>query len=202
MRTKRLSFNFRTLDFRCWIEGKFNIQNLKFKVSQVGKFWILCWVLFLIGCQPSTKVQGSLVRVEQVVSGQTLEVVGSGDQLQLTERVRLIGIDAPDLEQRPWGPEARTWLESAIGTQPVLLEADVEERDRFKRRLAYLWRDGVLLNERMVAEGYALAVPRSPNTKYDQRLVRAQERARLMGLGIWNPAQPMRATPAEFRAQK
>jgi micrococcal nuclease len=58
-----------------------------------------------------------------------------------------------------------------------------------------------LLNEQLVKEGYVLAAPRSPNKKYDSRIARAQEYARLMGYGIWNPDQPMRLTPAEFRRQ-
>ncbi|NEO50538.1 MAG: thermonuclease family protein, partial [Moorea sp. SIO4A3] len=29
----------------------------------------------------------------------------------------------------------------------------------------------------------------------------AQEYARIMGYGIWNPDQPLRLTPAEFRRQ-
>ena len=53
----------------------------------------------------------------------------------------------------------------------------------------------------MVKEGLALAGPDFPNTKYMERLINAQERARLMGIGIWNPTQPMRQTPGQFRRQ-
>jgi len=53
----------------------------------------------------------------------------------------------------------------------------------------------------MVKRGYALAKPRSPNTKYDQRLANAQAWARIMGVGIWDPEQPMGITPTEFRSQ-
>lgn len=131
----------------------------------------------------------------RVVSGQTLEVIGAGEQL----RVRLIGIDAPDLKQQPWGEAAKEQLQETIGSKPVLLEFEVQARDSYGRQLAYVWQDGVLLNEQMLKQGGGLFVPRSPNQKYDQRLERAQEWARLMGQGIWNPKQPMRLTPAEFR---
>jgi micrococcal nuclease len=89
--------------------------------------------------------------------------------------------------------------EQQLVLQPVFLEPDTQEKDPSGRWLAYVWYDGVLLNEQLVKEGYVLAVPRSPNKKYDSRLVRAQEYARIMGYGIWNPDQPMRLTPAEFR---
>jgi micrococcal nuclease len=57
-----------------------------------------------------------------------------------------------------------------------------------------------LVNEQLVVEGYVY-VPRSINNKYEQRLTNAQEFARLMGKGIWNPEKPMRLTPTEFRRQ-
>lgn len=163
-----------------------------------------CLLLLLVGCQLQKKPEESAqiqLKVAQVVSGQTLEVLGIGEQPNLISQVRLLGIDTPDLQQRPWGNAAKERLERLIAGQPVKLEFDVEVNDQFGRTLAYVWKDGVLLNEQLVKEGHALFVARSPNHKYDQRLERAQQWARLMGLGIWNPEQPMRFTPAEFRRQ-
>jgi micrococcal nuclease len=147
--------------------------------------------------------------VQQVVSGQTLDVLNTNQQPPLIERVRLIGIEAPDLKQHPWGAAAKNRFEKMITKitgqqlvlQPVFLEPDVQEKDSSGRWLAYVWHDNVLLNEQLVKEGYVLAAPRSPNNKYDSRIARAQEYARIMGYGIWNPDQPMRLTPAEFRRQ-
>ncbi|MCA1995511.1 MAG: thermonuclease family protein [Coleofasciculus sp. S288] len=166
-------------------------------------------MLLLVGCQSTRISNGITIEVQRVVSGHTLEVLNSGQQAPLTERVRLIGIEAPDLRQQPWGMAAKNRLEEMIGDttglqsgfQPVFLEPDLQEKDSSGRWLAYVWYDGKLLNEELVKEGYALAAPRSPNNKYDERLARAQEYARIMGYGIWNPEQPMRLTPAEFRRQ-
>lgn len=160
----------------------------------------LCCLLLLWGCQKAPQATGLTVQAK-VVTGQTLEVTGVGDQPTLIQRVRLVGIEAPDLKQRPWGPDAKKRLEELVGQEPVLLESDVETKDSFDRRLAYVWKNGVLLNEKMVAEGLALFQPRSLSSKYDERLERAQEWARLMGLGIWNPDKPMRQSPSEFRRQ-
>ncbi|WP_017317071.1 thermonuclease family protein [Mastigocladopsis repens] len=170
----------------------------------MSKFAILLCLLLLVACQPQKKPEEStqvLSKVAQVVSGQTLEVVGLGNQPSLISQVRLLSIDAPDLQQRPWGDAAKQRLEALIGEQPVMLEFDVQMQDKFGRTLAYAWKNGVLLNEQLVKEGYALFVGRSPNHKYDQRLERAQQWARLMGQGIWNPEKPMRLTPGEFRRQ-
>jgi micrococcal nuclease len=98
--------------------------------------------------------QGIEVNVARVVSGQTLEVASSESK---TMSGAVIGIDAPDLQQQPWGQAAKQRLEAMIGTKPVLLEFDVQEQDSFGRRLAYVWQDGVLLNESLVAEGYVLS---------------------------------------------
>ena len=171
----------------------------------VVRFGVLLCLLLLVSCQGKSPpaVNQALVKVARVVSGQSLEVLGMAEQPNLISQVRLIGIDAPDLRQQPWGDDAKQALETLMGNleQPVTLEFDIEAKDKIGRTLAYVWKDQVLLNEQMVKQGYALFVPRSPNHKYDQLLERAQQWARLMGQGIWNSDKPMRLTPAEFRRQ-
>ncbi|MCL6436501.1 MAG: thermonuclease family protein [Leptolyngbyaceae cyanobacterium HOT.MB2.61] len=162
----------------------------------------LSFCLLLTACQALNQPQGLTVSVQQVLTGRDIEVTGIVGHPEITERVRLEGIDVPDLAQHPWGEAAKNWLKQAIGNHPVLLESDLEPRDDNGRRLAYLWQNGQLLNEKLVAEGYAIATPHPPNRKYDQRLARAQDRARVLGLGIWNPSQPMRLSPGEFRSSK
>ena len=169
------------------------------------KIIILACLLLLMGCQPKTPLADNqpLVKVARVVSGQTLEVLGLAEQPNLISQVRLVGIEAPDLRQRPWGDAAKDALETMIGgaEQYVLLEFDIQAKDKIGRTLAYVWKDKVLLNEQLVKQGNVLFVARSPNHKYDQLLDRAQQWARLTEQGIWNPEKPMRLTPAEFRRQ-
>jgi micrococcal nuclease len=169
----------------------------------VPKMLILVCLLLVFGCQGKNQETNNPaeVKVARVVSGHTLEVLGLSEQPNLVSPVRLIGIDAPDLDQRPWGEKGKDVMESFIGggEKTVLLEFDLETKDKFGRTLAYVWRGQKLLNEEVVKEGYALFVARSPNHRYDDRLERAQQWARLMGQGIWNPEKPMRTTPADFR---
>jgi micrococcal nuclease len=115
--------------------------------------------------------------------------------------VRLIGLDAPAINQIPWGYAAREYLQELAGEQTLRLEFDRQREDQYQRWLAYAWRDGMLINEQLLQQGHAIAVSRYPNTKYQQRFTHAREEARLLGRGIWNPEQPMRQTPAEFRRQ-
>ncbi|ALF54034.1 nuclease [Nostoc piscinale CENA21] len=177
-------------------------------ISERFGFWrrkiaILACLLLLVSCQAKNQTADNqiLVKVARVVSGQSLEVLGMGEQPNFASPVRLIGLDAPDLRQNPWGDEARQSLEKLIGgvEQSIKLEFDIENKDKLGRTLAYVWKDNQLLNEQIVKQGYGLFVGRSPNHKYDQRLERAQQWARIMGKGIWNPKNPMRQTPAEFR---
>ncbi|OLP16136.1 hypothetical protein BST81_22280 [Leptolyngbya sp. 'hensonii'] len=164
--------------------------------------------LFLVACQPVSLPKGNLVKVDQVISGQALEIVGGNVDMPL-QRVLLLGIEAPDLEQEPWGQQSRDYLAQFLSSpshgsrqapSPWLrMETDVQERDSQNRPLIYLWKDGILVNERLVEAGLALAAGRSPNLKYDIRLSRAQEKARLLGVGLWHPDHPMRQTPSEFR---
>jgi micrococcal nuclease len=169
----------------------------------VPKIIILASLVLLVSCQSqneSASIPAS-VKVARVVSGQSLEILGMEAQPNLISSLRLIGLDAPDLRQFPWGEDAKRLLEQLIGdtNQVVNLEFDLEAKDQFNRTLAYVWKDKLLLNEEVIKQGYALFVGRSPNHKYDQRLERAQQWARIMGKGIWNTDKPMRITPGEFR---
>ncbi len=173
----------------------------------IGKILIFGCCLLLFGCQFSPPPSGLTVRVQRIVSGQTIEVILS-ERTNSPQQVRLIGISAPDLQQHPWGEAAKQRLAELIResntqhslSQTVLLESESEEADRFGRLLAHVWHHGTLVSEQLVKEGYVLAELEYPH-KYSQRLQYAQEYARLMGYGIWNPEQPMRLTPAEFRFQ-
>lgn len=158
--------------------------------------------LFLVSCSTSEPPpQGVISRVERVVSGQTLEIIDPRSLVPRLQSVRLIGIAAPDMKQEPWGLRAQQYLEEICLGKEVLLESDREQSDPYNRVLAYVWLDGVLINEQLVEQGYVLAEERIPNTKYSQRLLYAQYEARILGQGIWNPEQPLSLTPAEFRRQ-
>lgn len=168
----------------------------------LGKSWV-SWLglLFLVSCSVPVRSEQVQIRVERVISGNTLEVrdlSASGG----AKRVRLIGIEAPDLQQNPWGDAAKQQLERLIEGQTLLLEWDIEREDGSDRQLAYLWRDGKLVNEELIAGGYVLAQMRSPNLKYDRRFTQAQEKARIMGQGIWDSQSPLRLHPSDFRQNR
>ncbi|MGF1494903.1 MAG: thermonuclease family protein [Microcoleaceae cyanobacterium] len=179
-------------------------QSIRQVISQFFQVWTLLalmLVVCLVGCSTPDAPLGNLVQVERVVSGQTLEVINPASTPNL-QRVRLIGISAPDLKQDPWGAAARQYLDQLCQGQQVLLEIAEPKPDRFNRVLAYVWLGGVLINEQLVREGYVLVDQRSGRGQYTERLQYAQQEARILERNIWNPEQPLRMTAAEFRQQE
>ncbi|MBI4419828.1 MAG: thermonuclease family protein [Gemmatimonadetes bacterium] len=127
---------------------------------------------------------------EPVRETRPCEVVNVHDGDTLTcrggTRVRLIGIDAPELSQRPYGQQARAALRSLapVGSL-VMLEADVEPRDRYGRSLAYVWRDSLQVNWVMIRAGWALQLTYPPNVQYVEQLRAGQRAARNEARGLW-----------------
>ncbi len=163
------------------------------RFGQVCQKLFLLLLCFLLGCQ-SVEPQGKVVPVEWITPQQELEVGGIAGQPEITERVKLAGIVIPGQNRKPWGEAAQTRLAPLIH-QSVLLEPEGSARDDRGQRSVYVWSKGTLINEKLVAEGYALAASPVSKSLYQRRLSRAQDRARILGLGIWNPQNPMRNEP-------
>lgn len=145
----------------------------------------------------SEATTGEFLKVTKVHDGDTLSVLISNRE----EKIRLIGIDAPELGQEPWGRKAKRKLQDIIRKtdKTVRIELDVDERDKYGRLLAYLWaKDGRLVNEEMVRSGYALLYTIPPNVKYVDRLRKAQEMASKKKVGIWGE-KGLEDRPSDYR---
>lgn len=116
-----------------------------------------------------------------MVDGDTIIVLLNGEET----RVRLIGINAPESDEC-LTEEAGRRLEEMLSGE-VRLETDEEETDRFGRMLAYIWAGEILVNERLAAEGLALARAYQPNVSRQEVLDRAAAGARQGEVGMWAP---------------
>jgi micrococcal nuclease len=144
----------------------------------------------------SSGLDGSMV---SVTDGDTVRVRLGGGRV---ERVRLIGIDTPELHDPRRAVECFA-AEASAQTQRLLpagtavrLESDVEPRDRFGRLLAYVWRvdDELFVNEALVEGGWAVPYRYPPNVRYADRFSRLGSDAREAGRGLWGACDP--GTPA------
>ncbi|MCL5023499.1 MAG: thermonuclease family protein [Nitrospirae bacterium] len=138
-------------------------------------------------------------RVMRVHDGDTVSVLIG----RKWEKVRLIGIDAPEMGQRPWGARAKRHLEELLDRSggSLTLEFDVDKRDKYGRLLAYLRnKDGKMINLEMMRDGYAVLFTFPPNVNYAAELRSAQRCARGKGLGIWGEKGP-REMPEVYRRE-
>ncbi|NIN72199.1 MAG: hypothetical protein GTO46_09840 [Gemmatimonadetes bacterium] len=121
----------------------------------------------------------SACTVQRIIDGDTIECAVVG-------RVRLIGMDTPELSQEPYGALAAEALAvlAPVGSR-VELERDVELRDQYDRMLAYVWIDGLQVNWVLVRQGWALLATYPPNVQYVDWYTEAQRRAREDGVGLW-----------------
>jgi micrococcal nuclease len=161
-------------------------------------FVIIAFCLCSFGIDPSFAAQGSPeARVIKVHDGDTVTLVINGKK----RKARLIGIDAPEMNQRPWGRRAKEHLIDIMKRTHwiVTVETDEVMHDKYGRSLVYLWtKKNAFVNERMVLDGYAVLFTIKPNVKYRDRLSRAEELAREEKIGIWGP-KGLKEAPVKYR---
>lgn len=116
-----------------------------------------------------------------VIDGDTIRVRLSDGR---EEKVRLIGIDTPELDQ-PFGDEARSASQALVGGRVVRLQRDSSERDRYGRLLRYVYADGLFVNAELVREGYARYVTYPPDVAFADYFASLQHEAETAGKGMW-----------------
>jgi micrococcal nuclease len=135
--------------------------------------------------------------VRRVVDGDTL-VLASG------ERVRLIGIDTPEIHEsdklyrdskrsqqsvseiKEMGQRSYQFVKDLVEGKVVSLEFDVEKQDKYKRLLAYVYlKDGRFVNAEIVKQGYASLMTYPPNVKYADLFLKLYREARENKRGLW-----------------
>jgi len=156
-------------------------------------------LLLSAACLASTTAATLQGTVTWIYDGDTIEVAKVG-------KVRLIGIDTPEKDDsdrddfylrqgvnratlRRVAGQSRQFLIETVKGQRVTLEADAEEYDRHGRRLAYVFLpDGSLLNEQLLARGYA-AVYRRFDFRLKPDFEKVEALARQRALGLWEPSE-------------
>ena len=126
--------------------------------------------------------------VQRVVDGDTL-LFGTG------ERVRLIGVDAPETKHpnkpvEQFGKEASAFTRKMVEGKRVRLEYDPSNaarghKDQYGRTLAFIFlEDGTLLNAEIIRQGYGHAYTQFPFSRMEE-FRRLESEAREARRGLW-----------------
>jgi endonuclease YncB( thermonuclease family) len=118
------------------------------------------------------------VEIVRVLDGDSVLAIIDGIETD----VRLQGINAPERDEC-LGDESRRRLEQLLHSGPVQIAGT--EFDQFDRLLGIVTAGGVAINVTLVADG--LAIPLAAESPIDQLVLEAEERARTLATGIWDP---------------
>lgn len=138
--------------------------------------------------------------VVRIVDGDTIRAKCDGREIA----VRMIGIDTPESrandraekqsrsESKPvkeivrLGKRATRRLELLLRPgDKIVLEFDVEKKDRYGRTLAYIRKNGEMVNATMIADGFAYPLTIPPNVEYAKIFADLFRIARENRSGLW-----------------
>lgn len=155
------------------------------------KIFTVCLFMPLCSAAWSATFTTNQVRV---IDGDTLEVIPPNKK---SERIRLLGIDAPESKQE-FGSISSSTLQKCVGNGSVKIE--YRERDKYSRILGKVWANGVDCNLNQVKTGSAWHYkyfqnqqPPADRISYSE----AEKRAKNNNLGLW--ANPNPINPYKYR---
>lgn len=163
------------------IQNRLSLLVLLFVVSFLGAG---CNVFF----SADTEEKGTVV---SVADGDTITVKLNG----VKQRVRLIGIDAPELahekqSEECYALESTAELKELVLEKEVLLEADStqDNADQYGRLLRYVFladEATVSVNQKLVADGFAFEYTYDDPYRYQREFRDAEGEADQEGNGLW-----------------
>lgn len=137
------------------------------------------------------------ILVTRVIDGDTILI-------ETGERVRLIGIDTPEIHEssklyrdsqrtnrdiqtiKALGRRSFIFTENLLEGKRVRLEFDAEKYDKYGRLLAYVFlKDGTFVNAEILKQGYASLMTIPPNLRYEDLFLRLYQEARESRRGLW-----------------
>ena len=130
---------------------------------------------------------GEPVASRQVIDGDTLDLVDG-------RRVRLIGINAPEIGRRgspsePYAQTARRELQRLATEKGLRLLVGKEPKDKYGRTLGHLFdARGANVEARLLEQGLGFAVGIAPNLQLLDCHLRIEREARLGRRGLWKHA--------------
>ena len=124
-------------------------------------------------------------KVVKISDGDTITILQDKQQI----KVRLFGIDAPELKQ-PYGKKSKQFLANLIAGEVV--EVEENGKDRYKRTIGTIYLNGADINAQMVENGYAWAY-----RKFSKKYTAHESKAKSQRIGLWRDKEP--TPPWEWR---
>ncbi len=128
--------------------------------------------------------------VTRVLDGDTFEVTLQNDPLQKLQKVRLIGVDAPELTSKDskelgYANESKKYTSDLIENKKIELQFDTRKKDAYGRILAYVYtEDGQFLQKNLLERGFARVYLASEfQKKADFQAF--ESTAKELGVGVW-----------------
>ncbi|EEM92856.1 hypothetical protein bthur0013_57780 [Bacillus thuringiensis IBL 200] len=128
-------------------------------------------------------------KVLHIKDGDTIDVNAKGQK----QTVRLLLLDTPEsvsqkIPPQKMGKEASSFLRKQLEGKSVTLVYDRgQKEDKYGRKLAYVFCDGIHINEIMVKSGYGIiAYISRPNTTLLPEMLEAEKEAKEARAGVWN----------------
>ncbi|EMW0391273.1 thermonuclease family protein [Bacillus cereus] len=131
-------------------------------------------------------VKGKVIHIKD---GDTIDVNVNGQK----QTVRLLLLDTPEsvsqkIPPQKMGKEASSFLKKQLKGKNVTIVYDRGlKEDKYGRKLAYVFCEGIHINELMIKSGYGIvAYISKPNTTLLPQMLESEKEAKASKTGVWN----------------
>lgn len=128
-------------------------------------------------------------KVLHIKDGDTIDVNVNGQK----QTVRLLLLDTPEsvsqkIPPQKMGKEASSFLKKQLKGKNVTIVYDRgPKEDKYGRKLAYVFCEGIHINELMIKSGYGIvAYISKPNTTLLPQMLESEKEAKASKTGVWN----------------
>lgn len=157
-----------------------------------SKYFVVLFVLFLVffayEMYTGVNTPQNEVQLVRCIDGDTAEFNRSNEEI----KVRFLAIDTPEIAKankpaEDFGDEAKTYTCNLLTNAKVIkLEYEDAKEDKYGRTLAWVWVDGVLLQESIVRQGLAEVKYLYDDYKYTDIVQLGEQDAKKEQRGIWS----------------